>query len=293
MPTDFTQIRYDDPSHAYSIGDVQLTSVTSVLKCLYPIFERDKISRRSATKQNRTVESILAEWDNNSKIALQKGTIVHAYAEDLFVGRVDPIMRSLSGVLPEVIGMDKIWATLQKQNAFLIEKEKVVGDEELGIAGRIDALLSIKGEKHIFDWKTGKFDIKNGFGGKLCPPFNDLDDSKLNRYSLQTSLYRLIIERNTGEQYGDGYIGHLPKMGVPMLYRCFDFRERLQDWLLSGSWRYDKDADDKASQIVEILARITSEFVNKISDPTRNSLLNMLDQSLRITTANEEADIDE
>lgn len=271
MPTNFKDITFDEPSHSYCIGDYRFqASASTVISRLYPAFDRDRIAQKQANKLGRSLDSVLAEWEKKGRTALDKGTLIHAYAEDLVViGRKDPIMRSVAALYPEVKALEKVWHTLQEEhNAKFIEKEMTVGDEELGIAGRVDLIVSIDDVKHIFDWKTGKFDTRNNFGTKLLPPFEKYDDCKWNRYSLQLSLYRLIIERNTGESFGDGYIAHLKPDGMPMLYRVRDFRKELEEWLLSGVWRYDPETDKAALQIIEVLTRIDKQFLDKISEQT-------------------------
>lgn len=106
----------------------------------------------------------------------------------------------------------------------------------MGIAGTVDALLlSNDGHRlsHVWDWKTGKeFKTENRFQN-LLPPFEDLPDSDLSAYSLQLSLYRLIIERNTSLEVGDCYIAHLDPVGGYHIHKALDLRERVESWLRS------------------------------------------------------------
>jgi hypothetical protein len=86
--------------------------------------------------------------------------------------------------------------------------------------------------KALLDWKSGKnFSDRNEYGERLLDPFSDLDNCEQVVYSMQVSLYRLILER-------DGFTGpvdeclilHLTdRSAVP--HRVTDYRTRLLEWL--------------------------------------------------------------
>lgn len=236
MPTDFSQIRFDADEHRYFLGDKELRSVTGAIKEFQKPFDREGIARRTAAKQNRSVTQVLAEWDATAERARILGTTVHAYIQKTLLGEqngqlsLDPFL-NINTKLPEVAAFDAFWAQLSpKVSDFAQFIEWVIGDAELGLAGMVDAMFySLETRKHhVWDWKTGKFDTENQWENLLAP-FDYLSASKLNIYSLQVSLYRLIIERNTGLELGDSYIVHLSPAGAYEVHRAVDLRERLMD----------------------------------------------------------------
>lgn len=231
------QIAFDREQHAYTCNGVSLASVTTAIGELKPKFDRERISLVVASRDGLTQQQVLDDWDSRSLAALAKGSAVHSYIEDLFKNRDDSVVESMND-LPELAGFKKAWSRLQKSHKAIIEhQELIVGDPELGIAGMVDAIAllhpaSALQSRHIFDWKTGrKFDSSNRYE-KLLAPFDDLDNCQLSMYSLQTSLYRLILERAGWGGFGDSYLVHLRADGTHYTYRGRDYRGRLEKWLI-------------------------------------------------------------
>ena len=237
MTTDFSQIKFDSYFHRYSYQGRSLNNVTGYLKQFQKPFDRDGVAKRVAERDGRKVAEVLAEWDLSGERARVLGVAVHQHIRNTLCAvegqfSFEPFL-SMNVKAPEVITFDRLWAELA--NAVICHPEQVewvIGDVELGIAGTVDAFLfsQATGQYHIWDWKTGKFDVENRFE-RLLPPFDDLSASKLNIYSLQVSLYRLIIERNTSFKTGDSYIVHLGQEGHSV-HRALDLREKLLDCLV-------------------------------------------------------------
>lgn len=235
MPTNFEDISFNQKYHTYTCNGHKLTSVTKLAYSLKPAFDREGVAAKKARETGQSVAEILAEWDTNRNAALARGTLVHewiaGYLLDQLPPASDPFL-ALNERLPEMDGFETLWGQLSLKAA-LQHAEWVVGDEELGIAGTVDALLlSNDGDRsNLWDWKTGKeFKTENRFQN-LLPPFDDLPDSDLSAYSLQLSLYRLIIERNTSLEIGDCYIAHLDPVGGYRIHKALDLRERVERWL--------------------------------------------------------------
>ena len=88
-----------------------------------------------------------------------------------------------------------------------IKSEVVMGDRELWIGGMADQIFynTKSGMLEIWDWKTNKkIDTYSNF--KLEGSLSYLDSSKLTVYSLQLSLYKFMLEKNTNLKFGDNYI---------------------------------------------------------------------------------------
>lgn len=238
MKTDFSQIKFDADKHRYFLGDKELRSVTNYIKDYQKPFDRDRIAAKTAAKENRSVAEVLAEWAATGEQARTLGTTVHSHIEKTLRGEtngqltLDPFL-SLNTRLPEIIAFDAFWSQLAPKVSYSKEHiEWVIGDTDLRLAGTVDTMLfSLETKKyHIWDWKTGKFDLDNKWEN-LLTPFDYLSAAKFNIYSLQVSLYRLIIERNTGLDLGDSYIVHLSAANGYQVHRAIDLRERLLDWM--------------------------------------------------------------
>lgn len=165
-----------------------------------------------------TPEDVLAQWNVDSDVGKTRGTYIHNYLEDrenrvtdvpqieipegMSVGQSINYVNSLNTAK---ILCDEFVQYAQK-NLILVAAEFSVGDERLGLAGRFDRLYFNKEtEKYeIWDFKTDKqIRYKSSFG-KLR--LFELPDCEFEKYSLQTSLYKKIIEDATGVELGESKI---------------------------------------------------------------------------------------
>jgi len=238
MITDFSQIVFDVEKHHYFLSGQELQELIGVnnyLKQFQLPFDRDVAAVRVAKREGQSVNDILAEWDAKGRAAIELGITVHQHIENTLKGNLPPAdpFLSFNDEVPEIQAFNTVWGRF-KNSIEVIQTEWIIGDAELGVAGTVDLFLSNldTGQYHIWDWKTGKFDTFNQWQN-LLPPFDDLDASKLNIYSLQVSLYRLIIERNLhlddldDLNMGDSYIIHLSSDGLSYIHKAIDFRPQL------------------------------------------------------------------
>lgn len=234
MQTKFADIVFNEQYHSYAYQGRRLTSVSKIIAPLKPTTNWDAKAQKTAAERGVGVEVVKAEWEANRQKAMARGSRVHEWIAKRLTDRLpvfpDPFL-AMNERLPEMDGFERFWSERPDAGSPAMWVEWVVGDAELGIAGTIDAVVPGKDTLHLFDWKTGKsFTTENRFS-KLLAPFNDLDDCDLTNYSLQLSLYRLIVEHNTDLALGDSYIVHLDGDGSYTVYKADDLRERLIEWL--------------------------------------------------------------
>jgi len=81
----------------------------------------------------------------------------------------------------------------------------------------------------IWDWKTNKaINMKSDYGNKFKKPISHLDECEFNTYSLQTSLYKYIIEKNTNLKIGDLYFVWLFEGNDNyQVFKCKDMKEEI------------------------------------------------------------------
>lgn len=233
MKTDFELIKFDPEYHTYHLAGRRLANVSSLISRLKKPFDAEYWAAKKAQERGVTADVIRREWDESKRASLEKGTRLHKHIELALKGekQADPFLK-LNGRIPEMDAFDQMWADLEPM-VHVRAAEWVIGDAELGIAGTADAVLFNRGLStfHVWDWKTGKkFETGNRFQ-RLLPPFDDLDECELTTYSLQASLYRLILERNTDLVMSDGYVVYFSPEGRYMVHRALDLRERLLAWL--------------------------------------------------------------
>lgn len=231
MMLDFTQIKFNPTYHTYTYANQRLTNVTKLVSQVKRPFDRDGISKKKADEKGIPQEFILAEWEESGRRGRELGSRVHRHIEQVLRGTVDlsdPILQ-LNDQPAEILAFETFWAKASS-NLTPYRIEWVVGDAELGIAGTIDTVTQHggTGQYHLFDWKTGKLEHESGFG-KMLPPFDDLDDCALNHYSLQLSIYTLILRRNADLNPGASYLVHLTDQCE--IIKAIDLTERAEAWL--------------------------------------------------------------
>lgn len=236
VETAFAAIEFDPQWHTYKLNGQRLQSVTKTIGQLKKPFDKEYWANKKAAERGVEPQVILAEWEAKGKASIERGNRVHEHIETVLLGQPvadDPFLM-MNDRLPELDAFDKFWEKARVTMA-AAAVEWVVGDAALGLAGTCDTMfMSYKtNQLHIFDWKTGsKFETVNKFG-RLAAPFDDLEECQLTIYSLQVSLYRLMIERNTGLALGDSYIVYLSGNQYT-IHKALDLRERLEAWLTDG-----------------------------------------------------------
>lgn len=226
-------IQFDAKRHIYTIEGKVLTSVTQYLKRFQKPFDKEYWSEIKANERGITVDEMLAEWAEKGRVSREKGTMVHSHIEQklqAFQNEVDFVWGG--NFYPEIDAFNSFWKD-NCDNLMPVQLEMIVGDKIVGLAGTFDALFYNKEleEYQIFDWKTGKeFSTENRWQNLLIP-FDDYDDCKLNQYSLQLSLYKILVHMTTEYQVGDCYIVYLSPEGKPFQFKAVDFRDELNKLL--------------------------------------------------------------
>lgn len=229
IPT-FQEIEFSAHNHLYTHKGQKLQSATQLIGTLKKPFNSEYLSQKQAGERGVPQAVILAEWDEKRRNGLARGTAVHKYIDETIHGRPWQDER-----LPEMGAFDDWLGEWGAQLAFR-RLEWMVGYPEMGVAGTVDAFAWDTQTRtyQVWDWKTGsKFNTTSPYKSYLLPPFSDLQECELNTYSLQVSLYRLILEDCGKIPTSAGFILHLRGDGSGKVYHTIDFRARLRDWLES------------------------------------------------------------
>ncbi|MBP9743208.1 MAG: PD-(D/E)XK nuclease family protein [Burkholderiales bacterium] len=243
----FGHIQFIEDNHVYMIDGQAAPSVTSLLKNLLKPFDQEYWAKIKAHELKVSVEDILSKWQFNAQFAKTKGTLVHQFLESYLSNIQFTYPQEL---IIETFGYDPIQEPFQQiinivqkflndiDNKMLpLFSEFVIGDREHIIGGTIDQLFYNKksGQIEIWDWKTNK-EIKLESRYFHLMPINHIPDTELDHYSLQLSLYKLIVERNTGLVLGNSYIAWFnEKLPAYRIYRAKDYKEEAK--LILGAFR--------------------------------------------------------
>ncbi len=237
------KIRFYPVSHIYKLGKRTLTSVTTVTGSFFEPFQAKKIARKLASfRANKIKKHGVRYWLAEWKEAAAHGTRVHAGVEDFInKGTYEPTgNKKDDDKIKQGIGAyHNIHKSLGEPDAI---PEKIIYDEELGIAGMIDLLIihnhpdgkSNDRVVSLYDWKSNAKLTNKSYDGKtgIKAPFLDFSDNKIDNYSLQLSLYAYLLERQ-GMTIEKLFIVHLMESKhkiIEVPYRKEFIKEMLKEW---------------------------------------------------------------
>ena len=231
-----TKFEFDPKLHRYTYDGDVFTSVTRYIQQFHKPFEQDYWSKKKAEERGVDQEEILLEWKRLNDYANEVGTDTHQWIEDYFNKIWKPLPTNLD-VIHRINKFNKIYAQ-QLHKLEPLKFEVRVFSKKWKIAGMIDSLFIYRGKIYILDWKTNKdFTDDKHFKGKyekLLAPFQDFYKNHHNEYSIQLSLYSLILEE-WGFEVGGAYIVHIgPGEEEAQIYKVVDMRENLK-LFLNGS----------------------------------------------------------
>ena len=188
---------FDEHYHVYKLkgSDIKFDSVTSTIHNNFSKFDPKlavkniigcgKYSKDPTYKYyQKSQEQILAEW----ALTRSKGTDMHRMIECYF--KQEPFEKG-EEFAKEISLFEKF---LQEENDLKIYRsEWRIYDEDLGIAGTIDAIFKRGNDFIILDWKRiANLNFESPQKSKTLP---HLRDCNYNHYSLQLNLYRRILQR--------------------------------------------------------------------------------------------------
>jgi hypothetical protein len=242
---------FNEEYHVYRYDGVKYDSVTTFLKTFKTPFNKDYWSKKKAIERGVDVSVILNEWKQKADTATDLGSRVHKYIEDFWGGdRCEPV--PLSEDDTEYISrVNKFLDLYHRKFTTLVplKSELRIFSRRWRLAGTIDQPFLFWDEKRqkvfliIGDWKTnGEFKDDNHKKGKyqrLLRPFANLYENHHNEYSIQISIYRLILEEELGIETESGFLCHIGPEGEPKIYPAKDLREPLRAYLDQNRNNFD------------------------------------------------------
>ncbi len=230
---------FDESAHSYNYLDSsgksiqKFTSVTQFINTFKPKFDSTFWAKKKAKARGVSPEVILNEWKQISDTALDLGSALHKWIEDYYNG-INPAMPT------DDILRGRVEAFLELHSSKLykfrpVHQEFRLFSRKWNIAGTTDAILHLDPNYYVGDWKTNKkFTTDQDNSGryqKLLYPFNDYWNNSLNVYSIQLSLYRLIMEEEAGFTTNGAFLVWIGPHEKPQLHKTVDFRDRLYEYL--------------------------------------------------------------
>jgi hypothetical protein len=215
--TKYNKLTYFDEPHKYYVNGKELISVTTLIHKYVDEFDEDKWSEIKANDYGLKQREVIRAWKFINKKGTMKGSIIHDYTENLFLNKVfkypieeiiaefgfDPIKEEYDITKKHIDNFYKRISNI----LIPVKTELVVYDPESMIAGMIDMLFYNKKTKQyeLWDWKTNK-EFSKECDRYMKDELFTVQESDMNIYSLQLSLYKYIIEKTTSIKLGDSFV---------------------------------------------------------------------------------------
>ena len=223
---EFEDMEFYAEGHRYMLHGKSLPSVSNVAhRFVREPFDEQRQAVRYAERHGQTAQYWIQQWRQNSFRATTLGTKTHAYGESLGylrVGLPERICPSIrTQYMPEYGFLAPIHpkeeAALKFMNEMPCSMHLVLNEAMVysgknpcqernlreQVAGTFDMLYYQDGTDGqpegfvILDYKTNanlSNDYNRRFGKMLLPPFNSLTEEELSLYTIQLSLYALMLE---------------------------------------------------------------------------------------------------
>lgn len=194
------RISFYPDSHIYTIDGIPAPSASTVISKFFPEFDSyGKASTLSPSNPlyGLPVEEIVDIWNKRGLDAANQGTYLHEQIEKFYLNQTFDKTN-------EFHLFQKFVSDHQNINPFRTEWR--IFDEKYNIAGTIDLIAANGNGFEIYDWKrskkvvdfAGNPIVTDSWGNCGVGKLSDIPDTSFNRYCLQQSLYRYILENNYG-----------------------------------------------------------------------------------------------
>lgn len=237
----FKDLDFDSDTHHYTYKGKEGISVTRFLDQFKEPFDLEYWSKRKADEAGITQDQMKELWETKNEAAKLKGTNVHSYIEHLFTGcELNLITESIyyeqtKGPYEICCEQARNFKENLPANLIPVAAELRMVDPEIMLFGTADYIFYNLDTKiyEVIDWKSNsKFTISSYY--KLGHPFNNIPNSKLDEYSLQLGLYKIILEKITGLPFGISKVVHFSELNNNYaIYNCKDYSVELNKVIAS------------------------------------------------------------
>jgi len=224
--------KFDPIKHKYTYEGHHFISVTQFISRFHKKFDSDFWSKKKAEERGVDQQEVLNEWQALNDRANFIGTSTHNWIENYF-NRIYQELPSDIDVIDRINKFNKIYGShLHKLGP--IKFEQRIFSKKWKIAGMIDSLFLYKDKLVILDWKTNKkLTTKSDYNEKLLDPFTEFDKCHLTEYSIQISMYAMIL-KEIGLDVKVGYLVYIGPNDDAQVHKCHDFTQMIEEYLESN-----------------------------------------------------------
>ncbi len=223
---------FNQEEHKYTYNGVVYTSVTQFLKKFHKPFDQKYWSNKKADDRGVDTSVVLKEWKDKNDYANLVGSEMHEWIEFYFKG-IWKKLPTNTDVIDRINKFNIIYSThLHKLTPVTFELR--IFSKKYPLAGTIDSIFIWKDSLICLDWKSnGDYrhdDHPKGKYQKLLDPLEDYWQNHHNEYSIQVSLYKLILAE-WGFNIKASYLVHIGPNEEAKLYKAHDFTDKLSVYL--------------------------------------------------------------
>lgn len=200
-----SRIKFYPEPHIYTIDNTPVPSASTIISKFFPEFDSAYWAIRKAPELGMTPDEVELMWRTKGETAAKEGTFLHEQIENFYLEQEYEKTEEFH-----------LFESFVKENNHIkpYRTEWRIFDEHHHIAGTIDLISKNGNGYEMYDWKRSK-KVVNSFNGepiknnqwqKGVGQLADIDDTSYNRYCLQQSLYKYILEKNYGLKVSNMYL---------------------------------------------------------------------------------------
>lgn len=191
-------VEFDELNHIYKYNNQELLSITNWISSFSDGFDKDgSILARKAIELGISQKKLKKQWSDKGIRTSKLGTFFHKSVEYYFT----------TGKIKKDKFKDIVtdFAQVYKFEGSVFSECRIFSPS-LKLCGTSDLVNLIGDTINIMDFKCTEKPINDfAFGRKFNYPIKHLNDSKLNKYTLQLSAYAYILNLEYGLKIGNNH----------------------------------------------------------------------------------------
>jgi len=200
-----SRIKFYPEPHVYTIDNTPAPSASTIISKFFPEFDSVYWANRKAPELGMTPDEVELMWRTKGETAAKEGSFLHEQIENYYLEQEYERTEEFH-----------LFESFVKENNHIKphRTEWRIFDEHYHVAGTIDLISKNESGCEMYDWKRSK-KVVNSFNGepmktnpwqKGVGQLAGIDDTSYNRYCLQQSLYKYILEKNYGLKVSKMYL---------------------------------------------------------------------------------------
>lgn len=150
----FKDLKFDEPSHTYTVNGVKYPSVSSLIKNFYEEFDSSGVAPVYASRRGFNEQQVIDAWLGEGKIASDKGHRVHLFGEDYVKWRYFGMGEEPKVSCKQTLGIVDFWNNFPDY-LVPVATELQMYSEEYGYSGTADIIAKDKRDDSllVLDYK--------------------------------------------------------------------------------------------------------------------------------------------